>query len=191
MNSLHPNTMTSTAHLTTIGLALMLAIAASGARAGEGHDHDDAPAATAGSALPRFAASSELFELVGILDGKRLSLYLDHAPDNRPVQGATLELEFGGTKLDVRSHADGEFEATLAEAPHEGVIAVTATVIAGQDTDLLAGELDLHVDEAAGAAPPAMRWTRWAGWGLAVLAGLGLAGWTVARRRSQRVGGAA
>lgn len=117
-------------------------------RAGEGHNHDhDAAPAAAGPALPRFAATSELFELVGVINGKQLMLYLDHADDNRPVRDAKLELELGGTKVPVESHAEGEFEAVLAEELSPGVIPVTATVVTGQETDLLAGELDLHEEE--------------------------------------------
>ncbi|MFO1250957.1 MAG: hypothetical protein U1E77_07415 [Inhella sp.] len=69
--------------------------------AGPGHDHDhdhDAPRASA-PAQPRFVASSELFELVGVLDGKALTLYLDRADSNEPVTAATLELELAGAKL--------------------------------------------------------------------------------------------
>lgn len=117
-------------------------------QAGEGHDHDhDAAPAATGPALPRFAATSELFELVGVLDGRQLTLYLDHAADNSPVKDATLELELGGTAVPVKPHGEGEFEAMLAEKPAPGVIPVTATVVAGQESDLLAGELDLHAEE--------------------------------------------
>ena len=35
----------------------------------------------AGTALPRFAAVSETFELVGVLDGKQVTLYLDRFAD--------------------------------------------------------------------------------------------------------------
>ena len=87
------------------------------AQAGEGHDHGEAPAAAAGSALPRFSAGSELFELVGVLNGKQLTLYLDHAASNAPVKDAKLELELGGRKLSPKAHGEGEFELTLAEAP--------------------------------------------------------------------------
>ncbi len=44
--------------------------------AGEGHDHGDAAPAAVGQALPRFSAVSETFELVGVLSGKQITLYL-------------------------------------------------------------------------------------------------------------------
>ena len=83
--------------------------------AGEGHDHGEAPPAGAGSGQLRFAAVSETFELVGVLNGKRLTLYLDRADDNSPVKDAKLELELGSVKLDVKPRGEGEFEATLAQ----------------------------------------------------------------------------
>ena len=133
--------------------------------ADEGHSHD-APAAAAGPALPRFHAVSEDFELVGVLQGKQLTLYLDHAADNRPVKNATLELELGALKLRPKPHGeDGAFEATLAEELKPGTIPVTVTVSAGEQSDLLAGELDLHADEHADDTV-ALAWKPWAAGGL-------------------------
>lgn len=159
--------------LKALGIALMLWTTSFMAQAGEGHDHGDEAPSAAGPALPRFAATSELFELVGVLDGKRLTLYLDRATDNSPVKDAKLELELAGAKVKVEPHGEGEFEVMLAEAPKEGVIAVTATVVAGSDSDLLAGELDIHVDEpAASVAATGFDWKTYGGWGVAALLGV-------------------
>lgn len=170
--------------------ALMLATA-SPAWAGEGHDHGDAPAATAGSALPRFTAASDLFELVGVLDGKHLTLWLDHAADNSPVKDAKLELELGGIKIPVESHGEGEFEATLAKPLAPGEFPVTATVYAGEETDLLAGDLDIHAEAEAAEAVHSHGWQEYALW--AAIAGTALLslGWLIRRLRNQRFGGAA
>lgn len=70
--------------------AWMFTVAALGSPAeaisGPGHDHGEpAKTSTAGAAAPRFTATSETFELVGVLDDKRLTLYLDRAIDNTPV----------------------------------------------------------------------------------------------------------
>ena len=130
-------------------MAWALGLPVQAAWAGEGHDHGEAPAAPAGAASPRFSATSESFELVGVLNGQKLSLYLDRADDNSPVQGATLDLVLGDTQVAAQSVGDGEFEATLPAAPPEGLLAVTATVVAGKDADLLAGELDIHADAHA------------------------------------------
>ena len=159
---------------------------------GEGHDHGDAPTAAAGSAQPRFTAVSDAFELVGVLNGKLLTLYLDRAVDNSPVKGATLELELGGVKVAVKPQGEGEFEATLAQTLAPGVTGITATVIAGQETDLLAGELDIRADVHAAVDSPL--WQKLRTWLLAALLTLALLAWGLWRVRAQRgnrLGGAA
>jgi hypothetical protein len=166
-------------------LALCAAIAPAAAHDGDDHGND-APAA-GGSALPRFAASSETFELVGVLDGRRLTLYLDHAADNAPVADAALELEVGGNKLALEPHGPGEFEAELAEPLPDGVIAVTATVIAGNESDLLAAELDIHRDAAA-AAPAGLDWKTIVPWAVAGLLALVAAALGLGRRRGHKAG---
>jgi len=129
--------------------ALWLTLAAAlPAQAHEGHD-DGAPAAT-GVALPRFAAASDLFELVGVVNGTHVALYLDHYEDNAPVTDARVELEIGSAKVPLREVAKGEFEGTLAAALPEGVTAVTAVIEAGNDSDLLAAELDIHAPHEDG-----------------------------------------
>lgn len=158
--------------------------------AGPGHDHDHDKAVPAvAAALPRFAASSELFELVGVLDGKTLRLYLDRAATNEPLPQAQIELEFGGVKLQPQAQADGSFRVELTQALREGLHPVTATVSVGDEADLLAGELDLHGEAAHEANAPIQAWR----WGLAAGGGLGLvavlAFWR--RRRAAAWGAAA
>jgi hypothetical protein len=174
-------------------LAVLLATASLFSVAGDGHDHGEAPVAVGGPAKPRFTATSEAFELVGVVDGKHITLYLDHAADNSPVKDAKLELELGGTKVPVQSHGEGEFEATLASELQPGEISVTATVVAGSETDLLAGDLDLHADSHADAAHGAT-WKTYGTWGVSGLVALILLAFALRRlgaQRNNRVGGAA
>ena len=166
--------------------------------AGEGHDHGDAASATVGQALPRFSAVSETFELVGVLSGKQITLYLDRFADNSPVRGAQIELEIGGAKFTAqtsegRQGAD-EYQVVLPEAPKPGVLPVIATITAGNEPDLLAGELDIHEAAHNEGAVATRSWTKYAGWaagGVAVLALLLWGGRRVVGARSLRVGGAA
>lgn len=170
-------------------LALLLGLAMPAARAHEGHD--DGPAAPAGAA-PRFAAVSDRFELVGVIDGRRLTLYLDHASDNSPVQDARLELDLGGQAVAVARVGEGLYQAELAQPLADGEIPVTATVVAGADSDRLATDIDWH---ASAEAPDKGGWTRAAllaaAAGLAGVA-LGLWAWLRSRRSAAaRMGGAA
>lgn len=124
--------------------------------AGDGHDHGDEKPSASGPASPRFAAVSDLFELVGVLEGKRLVLYLDYAATNAPVNDAKLELEIGGKKVKVEPHGLGEFEVMFEQEPKDGVLAIAATVSAGKDSDLMAGELNIHSAQVGGTKAAAV-----------------------------------
>lgn len=173
--------------------ALLLATASLCSWSGDGHDHGVAPAEPRSPAKPRFTATSDAFELVGVVNGKHIALYLDHAADNRPVKDAKLELELGGTKVAVQPHGEGEFEATLATELQPGEISAIATVVAGSVSDLLAGDLDIHADTHADAAQ-GTTWTTYAMYALGVLLAIALLGFALRRlhtQRTDRLGGAA
>jgi hypothetical protein len=190
--------MNSFQALARAGLLAALLSAGLPARASDGHDHGDEAPAAAGSALPRFAAVSESFELVGVLDGRQLTLYLDRFADNAPVPGAQIELDLAGTPLKAEARkgaeSEGVYEVALKAPPPPGVIPVTATVNVGSESDLLAGELDLHQAHADEAVDPGASWWPAAGWGAGALLGVLLLALVVrsgmASRRA-RVGGAA
>jgi hypothetical protein len=125
-------------------LGLLAALSCVPSAAHEGHDHDAEAARTAppapAFAAPRFGTASELFELVGALDGQRLVLWLDRAADTSPVTDATLELEIAGRPM--RARAAGDIYVIELDAPlAPGRVAIVATVVAGGDSDLLAAEL--------------------------------------------------
>ncbi len=160
---------------------------------GNDHDHGDAAPAPSGQRLPRFAAESDLFELVGVLKGQRLTLYLDRFADNSPVAGARIELDIGGAQFTAEPQGEDGYDVLLPAAPKPGVLPVTATVTAGTDTDLLAGELDIPEGPQAHPAAHAHPWTGYAGWAAAGLVSLGLliaGGRAIAAHRT-RAGGAA
>lgn len=162
--------------------------------AGDGHDHGEAPASATGPVRPRFTAISETFELVGVLNGKQLTLYLDRATDNSPVKDAKLELELGGVKVDVKPHGEGEFEATLAQELKPGEITVSAMVVAGQETDLLAGDLDIHEESHDVEVSQSQTWKVYSAWVVGGLLSMTLLAWALRRIRANRinrVGGAA
>jgi hypothetical protein len=179
--------MTILKRLNAFCLAALIAATPFVAKADAGHDHGPAPMAAAGSGPPRFAAVSETFELVGVLSGNVLTLYLDRADDNSPVKDARLDVELDGVKLDVKPQGEGEFEAKLAQALKPGLTAVTATVAAGQETDLLAGELDLRESAKANGPVASFPWKKYATWSIAALLTVALLGWGLRRLRTYRI----
>ena len=65
--------------------------------AGPGHDHgDEKPNQQQAKTLPRFYAESDLYELVGVIRDKQITLYLDRYATNEAVKGANLEVEIDG-----------------------------------------------------------------------------------------------
>ena len=128
-------------------MALIFTLLSPMAIAGAGHDHGEAAPQTQGTALPRFVAVSEDLEMVGIVNGKQLTIYLDRFKDNSPVNDAQIDIDIEGSKYKAEKHGVGEYEVILKDKLKPGVIAITATIQAGELNDLLAAELDLHADE--------------------------------------------
>jgi len=155
-----------------------------------GHDHG-APAPATGTALPRFAAVSEAFELVGVIDARQLTVYLDRFADNAPIKDARIALELGGVKVALAPTPDGEYKATLAQELKPGVTAVTATVVVGNETDILAADLALE-ERVEAAHVHGRSWKTLAGWGaviaLAIALLVGVGRFVVAARRKREGG---
>ena len=172
--------------LMAVGLLAACLFTTPALAAGDGHDHGAEAPSAAGPALPRFAAVSEVFELVGVLNGKQITLYLDRATDNSPVRDAQIELEVAGAKYKAAKHGEDEYEVVLKDAPQPGVVAITATVTVGSEADLLAGELDLHEQGAASQVAHVHGWQEYAGWAAGAAVALLLLVWGQRRLSARR-----
>jgi hypothetical protein len=185
--------------LAAIGAALLLA-ASIPAAAGDdhGHDHGNALAAEAGNPLPVVIAVSESFELVGRLGHDELSILIDRSTTTEPVLNAELTVELDGRSAVAPFHADhGDYSLTDAEMLSKlrlvGSKALVFTLVAGAESDLLTGELDVH-DEAPTADVHRHGWQEYATWIVSALAGLALLTLLLRRLRAARMqhtGGAA
>lgn len=115
----------------------------------DGHSHgaEATPAAPTISSTPRVVMESSQFELVGALEGQHLHLYLDDYASNAPVTDATLELEINGQRITTAAETDGSYHATLPQPLPEGTHPVMATILAGNASDLLTGQLEVHPAE--------------------------------------------
>ena len=102
----------------------------------------DAPTASAGAPLPRFAATSELFEVVGIVERKQLGVYIDRFATNEPVTKSTLELQIGTNKfIGTLRPEQGDFTFANATFEKPGDYAMLLTITTGEDIDILAANL--------------------------------------------------
>lgn len=86
-------------------MALIFTLLSPMAIAGAGHDHAEAAPKTQGTALPRFVAFSEDLEMVGIVNGKQLTIYLDRFTDNSPVNDAQIDIDIQGGKYKAENMA--------------------------------------------------------------------------------------
>jgi RND family efflux transporter MFP subunit len=122
----------------------------------EGHDHGDGASALAASAYPRVSAQSELYEIVGILKGDRLTIYLDHFATNEPVNGATVKVTIGDAEpVDATPAGPGLYAIALPRPAAAGSIELVFNIAAAAGDDLLIGALAPPRAAGTKAAPAA------------------------------------
>jgi hypothetical protein len=124
--------------------------AAPGAHGPDG-EHLDQPGATQGasSSLPRLEAKSDAFELVAELRAKEFVIVVDRYDTNEPVLGAKLEVESGAAKAVAAFRAEqGDYvvadAALLKVLGTPGEHGLVFTLVAGKDSDLLDGTLNMR-----------------------------------------------
>jgi RND family efflux transporter MFP subunit len=126
------------------------------ALAHEGHDHGGPPTAAPTAGSPRVTTHSDTYELVGILRGGRLGIYLDRYATNEPVTDAKIAVTVGGDEeLQAEPAADGTYGLTLAKFAGEGPLELIFAVTHPTGDDLLIGTLQLPAKPIAAALTPA------------------------------------
>jgi hypothetical protein len=161
-----------------LGALALPALASPGAHGPNGEHLDTPNQSTSGApASPRMETKTEQFELVATLAGGELALLIDRFETNEPLLDALVEVESDGLKAQARFHADhGDYavddEAMLTQLGKQGDHALLITVLAGKESDLLEGVLNVPTTSAQGtgtAHAPADGWWRvakWSGGGL-------------------------
>ncbi|UUX94253.1 hypothetical protein [Aquabacterium sp. J223] len=162
---------------------------------------DGDPAAAALAAGPRFALHSDRLEAVGVLDGRRVWLWLDGWADNRPIAGVPVRVGLGEASVAATAVGDA-YRADLPAEPPDGTqpvfveVRLPATGGAPAAAERLTGRVTVahddhdHDDDPASASASAA-WRPLAAGGLVAAGGL-LAGWWLGRRsRPRHPGGCA
>jgi hypothetical protein len=127
-----------------VSAAVTLAAGTDHTRAHEGHDHGNEAPTTGAPASPRVIAVSEKYQLVGIVEGEVLVIYLDRAEDNSPVTAATLEVSLDGQSYKAELHEKAaSYEVTAPVLRKPGSYEVLVTLAEGGEHDLLAGTLKI------------------------------------------------
>jgi len=134
-----------------ITMAALLLLSAGAASVLYAHGDHDAPAAPTGVASPRFAAVSDLFEVVGIKNDKELRVYVDRFATNEPVLNAKLTVEVDGKTLSAPFQpAEGSYVLPAEGFAKPGSYALVINVEAGEEIDILAANF---VVSAASSTP--------------------------------------
>lgn len=136
-----------------------------------GEDHGDAPAPV-NTAAPhtsaRTSARTDNFELVAVLQeaaAPTLTLYLDRADTNAPIEGASIDVESGTFKGTAKAVEPGIYTLPAGALAQAGHHPLTITVQSADTADLLDATLDVgtteaeaaHDHDAPGAAPSSSR----------------------------------
>lgn len=127
-------------HFVAINLLGSLLLAGT-AVAHEGHDHGAPPPPVTNTIAPRIDASSNDFEIVAIVRGDRLRLYLDTFKTNEPVRDAEIEVDTAAGILKAVPDRDGAYEVAAPWLLRPGTYDLAITVQASGIVDVLTGTL--------------------------------------------------
>lgn len=171
--------------------ALFAVHALAGGDSSDGHTHAvQAPLVLApvGAAAPRFNSQTDQFELVGVLQGTVLTLYLDQFDTNTPVPNAQIALESGAWKANATETSPAVYTVAADALAQAGKYPLTITVQAGDAVDLMDATLEVGPQSGANAgAVHTHSWGEWSVWWGAAALGLGALALVVVRRnRRQR-----
>ncbi len=164
------------------------ALASPGAHGPNGEHLDEKAHAEVAGDVPRLETFTELFELVAQLAGGELSVMIDRYETNEPVLNGKLEVQYKDMKAIAKFHPDmGDYAIDdakmVAALSAPGKHALLFTFIAGDDSDLLEGSLQVaahaeHDDHHDSA------WWKWIAAGALLATLLGVA--VFLRRRNRK-----
>lgn len=149
-----------------------------------GHDHGAPAPAIAATLGPRLEAQSESFELVAILEGGKLTLYLDRFATNEPVANAAIDIESGAFKATAQAGGEGVYIASAEALTQPGQYPLVFTIRAAGETDLLNGTLDVPMPPGVSSQPH--HWSEWLVWIAGALIALAGIAWLLGRRMTRK-----
>lgn len=121
------------------------------------HDHEPAPLTLPASDGQRFVLQSPDTELVGVVEGQRLTVYLDRFASNAPLANARVELASGTHTVQLQTDANGVAQGEAGWLAAGGTYTLTVTVLAQGMNDLFSGQIRLAAQakpEMPAAAKP-------------------------------------
>lgn len=170
--------------------ATLMSSAFAGGDSSDGHTHaapQPGVPTVINAAAPRVTSQTDQFELVGVLEGKVLTMYLDRFGTNAPVSKAEIEVASGSWKATATEIAPAIYTVAADALTQAGRHPLTLTVLAGDESDLMDAILEVGATvplaTTAQLTPYTGKWVIWSGAAALSLAALGL---LAARSRKQR-----
>jgi membrane fusion protein, heavy metal efflux system len=139
-------------------VALVVCASIAGVTAHEGHDLEAAAAPGGSRSQPRLVADSETYELVAVLEGQRLVVYLDRFDDNTPVTDAQVTVSINDETATAEGGADGTYAVASKLFERGGLFELIFDIKAPAGDDLLIGKLSLPAAGPASAAVGSLSW---------------------------------
>jgi membrane fusion protein, heavy metal efflux system len=134
-------------------LALASLLFAGPLAAHEGHDHGAPAAPVMTTGAPRIALHSDAYELVGVLRGSRLTLFLDRYAGNEPVVDARITVSIGTSgDAGAMPAPDGTYLVSSDQLVGAGPLELVFAITHAQGDDLLIGTLERPAAPTASAA---------------------------------------
>ena len=141
--------------LVTWLVAVTIALPAwAGGDGSDGHTHAaqvSVVAAPISMASPRITTETDQFELVSVLEGKVLTLYLDQFGTNTPVTNAQIEVESGAWKAVATEVSPAVYAVPVDLLTQPGKHPLAITVQAGDVADLMNATLEVGPASVANA----------------------------------------
>jgi hypothetical protein len=116
----------------------------------EGHDHGPQSALARPDAGPRGEATSSAFELVAIVQGAELVIYLDRLATNEPVHGASIEVETPDGSVSATA-SNGLYRIKAPWLAKPGHVDLIVTVTVDGNADVL--PLSIDIPDRSSAMP--------------------------------------
>ena len=174
--------------------ATLMSSALAGGDSSDGHSHGTAAPVVPmpmNAASTRLTSQTDQFELVGVLEGKVLTMYLDQFATNTPVSKAQIEVASGSWKATATEIAPAIYTVSADAWTQTGRYPLTLTVLAGDETDLMDATLEVGASVATTTTAPLTlypgKWVIWSVAAVLLLAALGLL--AVRRRKQHRTHG--
>jgi cobalt-zinc-cadmium efflux system membrane fusion protein len=134
------------------GLAISLLLAVPQAYAHEGHVHAEEPPPVSMKTGVRAESASAIFELVAIAKGTALEFYLDDFTTNRPISGASIDVETPEGPATAVAQPDQLYRLEAPFLGKPGRYDLVVTVTAGSLIDVLPLSIEIPPIGAAAIA---------------------------------------